>query len=83
VPPADKPTNPDLPPPEAIDRTNPTIDIPDEPTPKGGVEPKSGTGGDVQTLPKTGEPSRLPYYLTGAALIGLGIYARRRSAKTK
>ncbi|RKN82032.1 LPXTG cell wall anchor domain-containing protein [Paenibacillus ginsengarvi] len=64
--------------PEAPTPVVPSIEIVDEETPKGGV-PKVA----VPALPQTGEANPLPMYIAGIALIAAGLYARRKSMKSK
>lgn len=64
--------------------TTPEVPVPDEPIPTGTTEPNP-TPQQQPMLPQTGESSSMPYWLSGAALIALGIVINRmqnRKVKT-
>ncbi|MEW4371291.1 collagen binding domain-containing protein [Paenibacillus kandeliae] len=63
---------------------SPDVPVPDEPIPTGTTQPKP-TPQQQPMLPQTGESSSMPYWLSGAALIALGIFLNRmhnRKVKT-
>lgn len=72
--------------PSTNDPQTPTVDIEEEDTPRGEPTPKkpapqtSTSKTPVATLPKTGEASHYPFYLSGLGLIALGVWLRKRSA---
>ncbi|MFC3770789.1 collagen binding domain-containing protein [Paenibacillus sp. GCM10012303] len=66
-----------------------TVEVEEEGVPRGGPVPAPTPNPSptpevpVSTLPKTGEASRNPFYLTGLALVALGIWLGRRQLKSK
>lgn len=66
-----------------------TVEVEEEDVPRGGPvpaptpNPSPAPEVPVSTLPKTGEASRNPFYLTGLALVALGIWLGRRQLKSK
>ncbi|MNE71117.1 hypothetical protein D3C80_1669620 [compost metagenome] len=69
--------------------TDKDMELDDNGNPLGGKEAegeapdKSLAGSKVNVLPKTGDESRLPIHLAGAALILLGLVVRFRSIRNK
>lgn len=65
----------------------PDIPLSDEPVPQGTTQPDRTPSQQQPMLPQTGESSRMPFWLTGAALLAMGLVlyqvqaARRRSAE--
>ncbi|MUG21006.1 LPXTG cell wall anchor domain-containing protein [Paenibacillus macerans] len=70
--------------PSADDSETPTVDVGEEDIPRGEPKPEKpkpqtpASEKPVSMLPKTGEESRYPYYLTGLGLIVLGVWLSRR-----